>query len=74
MLQIIADIQNSITDHNLPKNVHLSDYGRLLKDGEVKVKSHKDQGVKNRYVFVFDQRLLLCKATKVSDDLISGAA
>lgn len=65
MLQIIGDIQSSITDYHLPRNVQLRDHGRLLKDGEVKVKSHRDQGVKNRYVFVFDRVLLLCKATKV---------
>ncbi|OQR75215.1 protein vav-like [Tropilaelaps mercedesae] len=64
MLQIIADIQSSITDYPLPRNMQLKDHGRLLKDGEVKVKSHRDQGVKNRYVFVFDRMLLLCKATK----------
>ncbi|XP_022668184.1 protein vav-like isoform X2 [Varroa destructor] len=72
MLQIIGDIQSSITDYHLPRNVQLRDHGRLLKDGEVKVKSHRDQGVKNRYVFVFDRVLLLCKATKMVDKWLGG--
>lgn len=64
-LQIIADIQASITDVNLPENMDLKDYGRLLKDGELKIKSHGDNNkIKNRYIFIFDRMMLMCKSTK----------
>lgn len=39
----------------------LAAYGRLLLDGELKVKAHEDQKLKLRYVFVFDKLMLLCK-------------
>lgn len=64
-LQIIADIQASITDVDLPQNMELKDYGRLLKDGELKIKSHDDNNkIKNRYIFIFDRMMLMCKSTK----------
>ena len=36
-LDIIHDIQTSIIDWDRPEDVQLKDYGRLLKDGELKV-------------------------------------
>ena len=51
-LQIIADIQASISDLEMPENTQLKDYGRLLKDGELKMRSHDDSRLKNRYLFV----------------------
>lgn len=64
-LQIIAEIQASITDLHMPNGVELRDYGRLRKDAELKIQSHADQGkVKARYVFVFDKVLLMCKPTR----------
>ena len=39
-LHIIKEIQNSITDWNMPQGVELKDYGRLRKDSELKVQSH----------------------------------
>lgn len=38
MLDTISAIQNSITDLIMPENTQLFDYGRLLKDGEIKGK------------------------------------
>ncbi|CAN7991478.1 unnamed protein product, partial [Ixodes pacificus] len=72
-LQIIADIQASITDVDLPQNMELKDYGRLLKDGELKIKSHDDNNkIKNRYIFIFDRMMLMCKSTKIMDKLFGG--
>lgn len=63
-LQIIADIQASISDLEMPENTQLKDYGRLLKDGELKMRSHDDSRLKNRYLFVFDKVMLMCKSIK----------
>ena len=39
--------------------------GRLRKDGELKVQSHETNAkTKVRYVFVFDQLILMCKPSK----------
>ncbi|RWS13194.1 protein vav-like protein [Dinothrombium tinctorium] len=62
-LQIIADIQASITDIDLPENMELKDYGRLLKDGELKIRS-QDNKLKNRYIFIFDKVMLMCKSIR----------
>ena len=63
-LQIIADIQRSITDLKLPEQTQLQDYGRLVRDGELKVRSQDDHKLRQRYVFVFDKVLLMCKAMR----------
>jgi guanine nucleotide exchange factor VAV len=34
----------------MPENTELKDYGRLLKDGELRIKAHDDQKIKVRYV------------------------
>ncbi|XP_065209606.1 protein vav isoform X2 [Planococcus citri] len=61
-LHIIDNIQQAITDWTMTeKNTYLKDFGRLLKDGEVKVKCSNDPKTRLRYVFVFDQILLMCK-------------
>jgi len=36
-LDIIKDIQASITDWDVPEDAQLKDFGRLLRDGELKV-------------------------------------
>ncbi|XP_078045353.1 vav guanine nucleotide exchange factor isoform X2 [Augochlora pura] len=61
-LDIIKDIQASIIDWNIPEDAQLKDFGRLLKDGELKVKAHDDHRTKARYAFVFEQIVLICKA------------
>ncbi|XP_012275456.1 protein vav [Orussus abietinus] len=64
-LDIIRDIQASIVDWNVREcEPRLKDFGRLLMDGELKVKAHGDQRVKARYAFVFEQAVLVCKAGK----------
>lgn len=60
-LQIINDIEKSIVDLEMPPNTELKDYGRLLKDGEVKMRSFEVNKLKTRYVFVFDKVMLMCK-------------
>ncbi|XP_012537885.1 protein vav isoform X2 [Monomorium pharaonis] len=61
-LDIIKDIQASIIDWDMPEDAQLKDFGRLLRDGELKVKAHGDQRIKARYAFVFEQVVLICKA------------
>ncbi|XP_014605891.1 PREDICTED: protein vav isoform X3 [Polistes canadensis] len=61
-LDIIKDIEASIIDWDVPEDAQLKDYGRLLRDGELKVKAHGDQRIKARYAFVFEQIILICKA------------
>ncbi|XP_076626399.1 vav guanine nucleotide exchange factor isoform X1 [Colletes latitarsis] len=63
-LDIIKDIQASIIDWVVPVDAQLKDFGRLLRDGELKVKAHGDQRVKARYAFVFEQVILICKACR----------
>ncbi|XP_034233685.1 protein vav [Thrips palmi] len=63
-LQIMHDIQESISDWVMPEDTELKDYGRLLKDGELRIKAHNDQKVKVRYVFIFDQVMLMCKSVR----------
>ncbi|KAE8751318.1 hypothetical protein FOCC_FOCC001889 [Frankliniella occidentalis] len=63
-LEIMHDIQESISDWVMPEDTELKDYGRLLKDGELKIKAHNDQKVKVRYVFIFDQVMLMCKSVR----------
>ena len=60
-LEIINDIDKSIVDLEMPPNTELKDYGRLLKDGEVKMRSFEVSKLKTRYVFVFDKVMLMCK-------------
>jgi hypothetical protein len=45
----------------MPENTELKDYGRLLKDGELRIKAHDDQKIKVRSVLavLFLPRLLL---------------
>lgn len=63
-LEIIFDIQQSITDLDMPENTELKDYGRLLKDGELRMKSMDDTKLKTRYIFVFDKVMLMCKSIR----------
>lgn len=63
-LQIISDIQTSITDLEMPEKTQLRDYGRLQKDGELRMKSPDGNKIKNRYVFIFDKVMLMCKSIR----------
>jgi hypothetical protein len=44
-------LQESIVDWDMPENTELKDYGRLLKDGELRIRAHDDQKIKVRYVY-----------------------
>lgn len=43
----------------MPESVELRDYGRLLKDGELRIKAHDDQKIRVRYVAACDFVLYL---------------
>lgn len=48
----------------------LVDYGRLIKDGELKMRSHEESGgAKMRYVFLFNLGVIFCKANRVNSFL-----
>lgn len=65
-LEIISDVQRSIVDLSMPDNYELKDYGRLIKDGQVKMRSFDNTRlrVKNRYIFIFDKVMLMCKTLR----------
>ena len=65
-LQIMNDIQSSITDWPLEESAFRSvrDCGTLLKDAEIKIKCHPDNKMKLRYVFIFDEIFLMFKSTR----------
>lgn len=60
-LVLLKQVQDNISDWTLPENVELHTFGRLLKDGELKIKAHYDQKLHMRYVFIFDKIMVLCK-------------
>ncbi|KAK7867226.1 hypothetical protein R5R35_008400 [Gryllus longicercus] len=64
MLQLMRDIQASISDWNISDNTDLKNYGRLLNDDELRIRAHDDQKVRMRYVFIFDQAMILCKSIR----------
>ncbi|GBP08260.1 Protein vav [Eumeta japonica] len=68
VLALLKNVQESIVDWEGGAlgagGAGLAAYGRLLLDGELKVKAHEDQKVRTRYVFVFDKLMLLCKPVK----------
>ncbi|CAK9292156.1 unnamed protein product [Gordionus sp. m RMFG-2023] len=63
-MEMTNDIQRNISRLTMPEDSKLSVYGRLLKDGELKVKSRLNSRLKNRFIFLFDTIILLCKSTK----------
>eukprot|EP00096_Caligus_rogercresseyi_P015951 TRINITY_DN845_c0_g1_i12.p1 TRINITY_DN845_c0_g1~~TRINITY_DN845_c0_g1_i12.p1 ORF type:complete len:887 (+),score=303.30 TRINITY_DN845_c0_g1_i12:1138-3798(+) len=65
-LHIIKEIESSINDWDMPEGYELKDYGRLRKDGELKVHSHDSHASKTklRFVFVFDKVVLMCKPAR----------
>ncbi|XP_059480997.1 protein vav isoform X2 [Neocloeon triangulifer] len=60
-LKIISDIERSISEWDMPAEIKLKDYGRLIKDGELRIKDHSTTKMQARYVFVFDQVMIMCK-------------
>ncbi|VDM96189.1 unnamed protein product [Thelazia callipaeda] len=66
MQQLVMDIETSITDLELPVGMHLINYGRLVKDGEIKIADQSKDGsrLKTRYVFVFDKVMVICKSLR----------
>ncbi|XP_052719365.1 guanine nucleotide exchange factor VAV2-like [Crassostrea angulata] len=50
----------------MPAKTTLKDYGRLQKDGELKVKNNTDNKIRFRYIFLFDKAMLMCKAKGIA--------
>jgi len=65
LLHNLEVIEKSIASLEMPSNSSLKDYGRLRKDGELKVQSH-DSGsgnkLRTRYIFLFDKLILMSKS------------
>ncbi|XP_015839689.1 protein vav isoform X1 [Tribolium castaneum] len=64
-LAVIQNLQENIVEWYRSPDHRLVNYGRLIKDGEMKIKAHDDQKIRNRYVFIFDKCILICKQIKV---------
>lgn len=62
MLSSINLVSASIVD--LPKSTHLEEAGRLLMDGEMKVRMSTENGIQTRHIFLFDKVLIVCKSLK----------
>lgn len=60
-LNVIKKVRESIIDLNLPNGNELSQYGRLLLDGDLNIKAHEDQKHKHRYAFIFEKIMILVK-------------
>ena len=71
-LELLTQLKNNITDWNFSEQFDLTSYGRLLMDGEVRIKAHEDQKTRNRYIFVFNKVMIMCKLTKVCFFLVSN--
>lgn len=56
---------------NLPNGNDLRQYGYLLLDGELSIKSHEDQKIKHRYAFIFEKIMLLVKPSKLGGNAYS---
>lgn len=68
-LNVIKKVRESIIDLNLPNGNELSQYGRLLLDGDLNIKAHEDQKHKHRYAFIFEKIMILVKNsnTRIGD-------
>uniref|UniRef100_A0A0K0FCY2 Protein vav (inferred by orthology to a D. melanogaster protein) n=1 Tax=Strongyloides venezuelensis TaxID=75913 RepID=A0A0K0FCY2_STRVS len=61
----LKKIYDSIYDMAFGDKIDFIDYGRQVKDGEVKFADSRESGkLKNRHVFVFDKIMLVCKAQR----------
>ncbi|XP_026480892.1 protein vav-like [Ctenocephalides felis] len=67
LLVVLNKIQDSISELSLPEGTDLRLYGKLILDGELRIKAHEDQKQKTRYVFIFDKIMLLCKNAKLGN-------
>lgn len=64
-LSLLKQVQENISDWELPPNFELYSFGHLLKDGELKIKAHAgDQKTHMRYVFIFEKIMVLCKSSR----------
>ncbi|XP_055698725.1 protein vav isoform X1 [Phlebotomus papatasi] len=68
-LVVIQKVRESIMDLDLPNGNDLQQYGRLLLDGDLNIKSHEDQKTKHRYAFIFEKIMILVKisSTRIGD-------
>ncbi|KAB0802707.1 hypothetical protein PPYR_04893 [Photinus pyralis] len=63
-LAVIKKLQENIVEWDVSSEIKLENCGRLIKDAELKIKAHDDQKIRNRYVFIFDKVMILCKQIK----------
>ncbi|GJQ72601.1 hypothetical protein Trydic_g1266 [Trypoxylus dichotomus] len=61
-LTVIKQVRENITNWDNTKS--LEHYGKLIKDGEIKIKPHDDGKLRIRYVFIFQKCMILCKSLK----------
>ncbi|KAK4883494.1 hypothetical protein RN001_006813 [Aquatica leii] len=61
---VMKKLHENIVQWDVSSELKLENCGRLIKDAELKVKAHDDQKIRNRYVFIFDKVMILCKQIK----------
>ncbi|KAF5293253.1 hypothetical protein FQA39_LY13652 [Lamprigera yunnana] len=61
---VIRKLHENIIQWDISSEIKLENCGRLIKDAELKIKAHDDQKIRNRYVFIFDKVMILCKQLK----------
>lgn len=66
-LELIRQVMDRIIDLNLPDGNDLTQYGRLLHNGELSIKSIDGKEVRNMYAFIFHKVLVLVERISVSD-------
>uniref|UniRef100_A0A0N5AHT5 Protein vav n=1 Tax=Syphacia muris TaxID=451379 RepID=A0A0N5AHT5_9BILA len=66
MQQYVSDIEKSIPDLEMSEGMHLISYGKHVADGEIKISDSTKEGskMKNRYVFIFDRVMIICKSLR----------
>lgn len=65
-LELIRQVKERIVDLQLPDGNDLFQYGRLVHNGELGIKSFDDKEVRNLYAFVFHKLLILVERIAVS--------
>ncbi|KAF5302731.1 hypothetical protein FQR65_LT08473 [Abscondita terminalis] len=61
---VMRKLHENIVQWDVSSELKLENCGRLIKDAELKIKAHDDQKIRNRYVFIFDKVMILCKQIK----------
>ena len=68
-ISVISDIQASITDWDMPTGIELKDYGRMRKDGELKVANHDTSAATPRLLYKNPEKMRYVFGKATTDPL-----